>query len=188
MGANTAPSTLRSRSPKRSPRALGSVRELAADWGLTERLNPAAGLGPAFREMLDCGVEISRRAKTLAGAAYSDERRIVLNVALLESGRESDRDATFLHECAHILADLFHGRPCKHSKAWREIMKLLGEKPAVRHDLSYLSRAAHAVVTWQCQNCDDEYHFVRRPRRRPSSCYCRTCGPKLGLLRVVSDK
>jgi hypothetical protein len=67
-------------------------------------------------------------------------------------------------------------------------MKLLGEKPAVRHDLSYLSRAAHAVVTWQCENCDDEYHFVRRPRRRPSSCYCRTCGPSLGQLRVVRKK
>ena len=172
----------------RSPRLLGSVRELAADWGLTERLQQAAALGPAFRDMLDCGVEISRRAKTLAGAAYSDERRIVLNVALLKKGRESDRDATFLHECAHILADLFHGRPCKHSEAWREMMKLLGEKPAVRHDLSYLSRAAHAVVTWQCENCDDEYHFVRRPRRRTSSCYCRTCGPKLGLLRVVRKK
>ena len=131
----------------RPARALGSVRELAVDWGLTERLEKAAALGPAFLEMLDCGVEISRRAKTLAGVAYSEERRIVLNVALLEQGRESDRDATFLHECAHILADLFHGRPCKHSAAWREIMKLLGEKPAVRHDLSYLSRAAHAVVT-----------------------------------------
>ena len=176
------------RSRSRPARALGSVAEMAADWGLTERLEKAAALGPAFREMLDCGVEISRRAKTLAGAAYSDERRIVLNVALLEQGRESDRDATFLHACAHILADLFHGRPCKHSAAWREVMKLLGEKPAVRHDLSYLSHAAHAVVTWMCENCGDEYHFVRRPRRRASSCYCRTCGPKRGRLRVLPRK
>lgn len=145
-------------------------------------------MGPAFREMLDCAVEISRRAKTLAGAAYTEERRIVLNVALLEKGRESDRNATFLHECAHILADLFHGRPCKHSEAWREVMKLLGETPAVRHDLSYLSRAAHAVVTWQCDNCGDEYHFVRRPRRRPSSCYCRACGPERGTLRIVPTR
>ena len=172
----------------RSARVLGSVGELAAAWGLSDRLAQASALGPAFREMLDCGVEISRRAKTLAGAAYTEERRIVLNVALLEKGRESDRDATFLHECAHILADLFHGRPCKHSEAWREIMKLLGEKPAVRHELSYLSRAAHAVVTWQCENCGDEYHFVRRPRRRPSSCYCRACGPARGQLRVVRAK
>ena len=149
----------------RPARALGSVRELAVDWGLTERLEKAAALGPAFREMLDCGVEISRRAKTLAGVAYSEERRIVLNVALL-----------------------FHGRPCKHSAAWREIMKLLGEKPAVRHDLSYLSRAAHAVMTWKCENCGDEYHFVRRPRRRASSCYCRSCGPKRGRLRILPRK
>ena len=71
------------------------MRELAADWGLTGRLEQAAALGPAFREMLDCAVEISRRAKTLAGAAYTEERRIVLNIALLEQGREGDRDATF---------------------------------------------------------------------------------------------
>ena len=91
---------MRANTAVRPPRVLGSVRELAADWELTERLEQAAALGPAFREMLDCAVEISRRAKTLAGAAYTDERRIVLNVALLEQGRERDRDATFLHECA----------------------------------------------------------------------------------------
>ena len=56
----------------RPSRVLGSVGEMAADWGLTERLEKAAALGPAFREMLECGVEISRRAKTLAGAAYSE--------------------------------------------------------------------------------------------------------------------
>ncbi len=169
----------------RRSHALGSVAELAESWGVAAQLERAAALGPAFREARDCAVEISRRAKTLAGSAYTDQRRIVLNAALLEEGREEDRNATFLHECAHVLADLFHGQPCRHGDGWRQIMKLLGEPPETCHRLDYLSRKAHAVVTWRCSWCEEEYHFVRRPRRRISDCYCVSCGAERGRLYTV---
>ena len=83
---------------------LGSVRELSDKWGLTEQLQKGEVLGPPFREVLECAVEISKRAKILAGTANSQERRIVLNVALLEIGRENDRNVTFMHECAHTVS------------------------------------------------------------------------------------
>ncbi len=164
-------------------RQIGTVRELAERWGLAARLSRAADKGQAFREMLNCVVVVSRRARTLAGAAYTTERRIVLNERLLESGREEDRDATFLHECAHVLADLFHERPCRHDACWRDMMLLLGEVPNVRHRISYLSREANAKITWRCTGCAQAYHYVRRPRRNIKDCCCADCGPERGRLR-----
>lgn len=174
---------------------MGTVRELAEAWGLRERLERAAraaqaqrhnALSPqAVREVLDCVVEISQRAKTLAGAAYTEQRRIVLNAQLLRAGREDDRDSTFLHECAHILADLTHGRACRHGRPWREVMSLLGEPAEVGHRLEYLSRKAHARISWVCVACGRKHYFVRKPRRRIEDCYCRRCGPDEGRLRHI---
>lgn len=168
-------------------RILGSVGEVARAWGLEARLGRAARIGRAYRECLECAVLVSHRAKLQAGAAHAEERRIVLNAALLVPGREPDRDATFLHECAHVVADLRYGRNCRHDWRWRRVMTLLGESPEVRHSLPYISPDAHAVVTWVCDGCGDAYHFVRRPRRRVEECYCRSCGPHRGRLRIVGD-
>jgi predicted SprT family Zn-dependent metalloprotease len=179
----------------RGRNALGTVGELAEAWGLYERFEAAlqsayadrrATLSPrAVREALDCVVEISQRAKTLAGAAYTEQRRIVLNAQLLRAGREPDRDSTFLHECAHILADLTHGKACRHGRPWREVMRLLGEPAEVGHRLEYLSRKAHAKISWVCVACGRKHYFVRKPRRRIEDCYCRKCGPDEGKLRHV---
>lgn len=164
---------------------LGTVAFVAARWGVLDRLARAATLTDAYEETLAATVEVSRRAKTRAGAAYSQQRRIVLNRELLHPGRDADRDSVFLHECAHLLANLHHGRNCGHGPAWRSVMRQLGEPPEVCHDFDYLSRRRHAVVTWVCVNCAEEYHFVRRPRRRIDHCYCRRCGPGLGRLTVA---
>ena len=64
-----------------------------------------------------------------AGVAYTEERRIVLNAKLLEAGREADRDATFLHECAHILANRRYRARCNHDHRWKRVMEMLGEPP-----------------------------------------------------------
>ena len=165
---------------------LGSVAEVAAAWTLTARLAKAASIGTAYGECLDCAVEVSSRAKVQAGVAYTEERRIVLNAKLLEAGRETDRDATFLHECAHILANRRYRARCNHDHRWKRVMEMLGEPPRVSHRLDYLSREAHAVVAWVCRNCGEAYHFVRPPRRRISDCYCRYCGPRAGRLEVTS--
>ncbi|MEL0143911.1 MAG: SprT-like domain-containing protein [Alphaproteobacteria bacterium] len=164
-------------------RRIGTVHEIAERWGLSGRLSRAAKFDLAFREMLDCAVVVSRRARTLAGAAYTAERRIVLNAVLLEQGCEKDRDATFIHECAHVLADLAHNRSCRHGARWREMMRLMGEVPNVRHRIPYLSREAHAKIIWRCAECERAYPYVRRPRRKIVDCYCADCGRENGRLR-----
>jgi SprT protein len=165
------------------PRVLGTVDEVAIAWDLGERLLRVARHERAYIECLKSTVEMSHRSKVQAGAAYTRERRLVLNAALLLPGREADRNATFLHECAHIVADLHHGRNCRHDWRWQRVMEMLGEPPIVRHHIEYISARAHAVVTWTCGNCGEEYHFVRPPRRRIQDCYCRPCGPERGSLR-----
>jgi predicted SprT family Zn-dependent metalloprotease len=166
---------------------LGTVEEVAARWGVTKRLAEASPLGKAYETCLACSVEANPRSKVQAGSANTELRKITLNLALLEPGREADRNATLLHECAHILADLAHRRNCRHGKRWKEVMELLGEEPAVNHDLAYLSPKLHARVTWVCKACGEEYHYVRGPRRRPQDCYCVRCGPRRGRLRVRKE-
>lgn len=161
---------------------LGTVEEVATAWRLMSKLERAERIGRAYVACLKSTVEASQRARTQAGIAYTDERRIVLNAALLERGRETDRDATFLHECAHVIANLRHGWNCRHGARWQRIMAMLGEPPEVSHNLAYLSREALAVITWVCSECGEAYHFVRRPRRRIQDCYCAVCGPTLGVL------
>lgn len=163
---------------------IGTVGEVARAWRLESRLRRAGLFGPALERCFDCTVEVSDRAKTVAGTAFTRERRIVLNAALLRIGREADRDATFLHECAHIIANLHRRRDCGHGPAWREVMDALGEPAERCHSIRYLSPKAHAVVTWLCRTCGQEYHFVRRPRRRPENCWCAHCGPRTGRLAL----
>jgi SprT protein len=163
---------------------LGTVGDLARAWRLEGRLRRAMIYGGALERCMDCTVEVSDRAKTVAGSAFTSERRIVLNAALFKPGREPDRNATFLHECAHIIANLHKRRDCGHGPGWRSVMDALGESADRCHSIRYLSPKAHAIVTWLCRGCGQEYHFVRRPRRRPENCWCAKCGPRQGRLAL----
>ncbi|MBC6439717.1 MAG: SprT-like domain-containing protein [Rhodospirillales bacterium] len=167
---------------RRSGRHLGAVADVAAEWGVAERLYRAESLGAAYHECLASMVEADARAAVQAGKAWPHEQRMVLHRELLKPGREEDRNATFLHECAHILADRHYGKPCKHGPLWRATMVMLGELPVTHHEIPYLSRRAHASCIWTCMNCGEEYPFVRKPRRRIENCYCRHCGPEKGML------
>lgn len=164
---------------------LGTVKEVAASWGMEARLAQASSLAKAYEACLAATVETSPRSRVQAGSANTALGKITLNPALLAPGREADRNATLLHECAHILADLAHRQNCRHDKRWKHVMALLGEPPAVNHDLTYLSAKFHARVTWACLACGEEYYYIRKPRRRPQDCYCPPCGPRLGRLHVV---
>ena len=170
----------------RSGPRLGRVQQVVDLWGLTERLAKASHYGAAYAACLDCRVETSARGKLHAGKAYITERRIVLHRELMPEGREADRDSTFLHECAHILADLRYGRSCKHGPLWRATMVMLGELPTVHHEIPYLSRATHASIVWRCVTCGELYHFLRKPRRRIQDCRCKDCGQEAGRLMVES--
>ena len=175
------------RGSRRALRQLGSIKEILMAWDLDSRLARISHHDRGVTGCLACTVEISRRAKTVAGTAYTQQRRIVLHASLLKAGREADRDATLLHECAHIIANVQHGVDCGHDHRWRDIMSQLGEPCERCHSLDYLSAREHAKVTWVCNTCGQEYHFVRRPRRRLENCWCASCGRENGRLRVKPE-
>tara|TARA_B100000676_G_scaffold167124_1_gene164216 strand:+ start:2665 stop:3195 length:531 start_codon:yes stop_codon:yes gene_type:complete len=168
---------------RRSGWRLGTVAEVAEEWLVADRLARAASLGAAYQDCLDSVVEADGRAAVQAGKAWPHDQRIVLHQELLKPGREEDRDSTFLHECAHILADRHYGKPCRHGPLWRATIVMLGELPTTHHEIPYLSRKAHASYIWTCVACGEEYPFVRKPRRRIRDCYCRHCGPDRGVLK-----
>jgi SprT protein len=167
---------------RRSGWRLGTVGELAVAWQVADRLERAASLGQAYEDTLASLVEADGRASVQAGKAWPGEQRIVLHQELLKEGREEDRNATFLHECAHILADRHYGKPCRHGPLWRATIIMLGELPATHHEIPYLSRQTHASYVWTCKACGETYPFIRKPRRRIRDCYCRHCGPVNGVL------
>lgn len=164
-------------------RDLGSVAGLAARWQLLDgRLDGAAALTRGFAACMAANVSAGRRMRTRAGSAWPGRRLIMLHPDLLRPGHEVDRDQTFLHECAHLIADLEHGRPCGHDARWRAVMLAIGEVPATTHRIDYLQAAAQARVIWRCTGCGRDHAFVRRPRRALRSCHCRACGPERGRL------
>ena len=167
---------------RRSGWRLGTVADLARDWGLEARLQRASHMGQAYIDCLDSDVHADGRAMVMAGKALPCDKRIVLHAELLKDGREVDRDATFLHECAHVIADRRYGRACKHGPLWRATIVTLGELPVAHHDIPYLSRDAHAKVIWRCTSCGETYPFVRKPKRRIRDCFCRHCGEIRGIL------
>ncbi|MSP67490.1 MAG: M48 family peptidase [Alphaproteobacteria bacterium] len=162
---------------------IGSVAELLQAWWLWERFYRVSEPRRGVAACLAASVALSSRARTMAGVAYPHRRRIVLNAALLLEGRGADRNSTFLHECAHIVADIGFGRSCGHGPEWQRVMHALGEAPDRCHDIAYLSAAATAQIVWRCVCCDEPYYFVRRPQRRIRDCWCRYCGPLRGRLR-----
>jgi hypothetical protein len=85
----------------------------------------AAELGEAPR------VEFSPRLKHALGWADSSRRLIkISDWHLMDKPREV-ADETVAHEVAHIFADLYHGRACRHDRRWKAVMVKLGQKPDV---------------------------------------------------------
>ncbi len=161
---------------------LGTVRDLSAAWDLDSRLAGASFMDKAYRDCLESHVFRMRRNTTRAGRANGRGRIIGLHPLLLRPGRESDRDETFIHECAHVLADLFTGRDCAHGPAWRKTMAALGAVPKTGHEFPYLSREAVARYLWVCTSCGAEFFFITRPRIRIEDRRCGRCGPAGGVL------
>lgn len=166
-------------------KSLGTVMALATRWRLLGRLNGAAKATRGLAACLGAEVTIGRRMRTRAGSAWPGRRLIMLHADLLKPGHETDRDQTFLHECAHLIADLEHGRSCGHDARWRAVMLAIGEVPATTHRIDYLSASAQARVIWRCVSCGREHAFVRRPRRPVARCHCRACGPDRGRLEEL---
>jgi SprT protein len=101
--------------------------------------------------------------RTAAGLALYDRWAIALNRGLFEAHPQENLQETVLHELAHLVVEygrrtrLIAGRPAPHGPAWHRVMT---------HWFRVEPRSTHRQ--------DTEHLNVRRQRRWPYRCGCRT--------------
>lgn len=131
---------------------------------------------PAAQSLLNLAdtvsVEISERMLTCAGNARIRRRRnsagevehhaplIRLN-ARLHAINQDELIPTYLHELAHIVADLLLGKCAKHGPTWRSVMANLGIKDEVYHKMDVSAfRAPRKKFLYICVECDRQFHLT----------------------------
>lgn len=92
-----------------------------------------------------------------AGMAYSSLWKIRYNLGLARDNYQDFIEETVPHEVAHLVADHYFEKRCKHGKEWKQIMQLFGKEPT------------------RCHNYDVEKHRVRRHKKYMYKCKCGDC-------------
>lgn len=122
------------------------------------------------------------RASGRYGQCNYTRRKIEVSTTLLDLA--DDLRQTFLHECAHALDFLIHGRTSGHGAEWKWIMSggfRISSKRCSNHS-EEASKALQslntrkAVETWICKRCGGETP-IKRKRKYPAESYRhRGCG------------
>lgn len=137
-------------------------------------------------------VELSERLATRGGQAtmrrvFGEFKfcRIKIN-ARLHAENPQELAKTYLHELAHVLANLSTGKNEGHGRKWAQMMEILG-LPAERchsMDVSNFKREVKRF-TWACDACNKQYkltpykHNAQMDRNRYS---CGVCRGKLTFI------
>jgi SprT protein len=105
------------------------------------------------------------------------EEHIELNAELLVPGREKERNDTFLHEVAHLIA----GIKAQHGLAWKRAAMRLGAKPVTCHNLPFLvAKAQPKRAVARCTRCGHTWFQARVVKRwRWETRIHRRCGGRL---------
>lgn len=152
---------------------MASLQSILEEWQLliplqrslsayaAERPHLGDKIAKAEEYLFSYRVKLNTRFKTCAGMACYSKQTIELHPELLKIGREAERNDTFLHEIAHVLAyGLYRHRG--HGVHWRLIFKALGAKnPARCHHYNFLEGKERPYL-YTCLDCGHEI-----PRTRP---------------------
>lgn len=102
-------------------------------------------------------VDISGKLATCAGKVRIDrnnERSLVkMNYRLLKGNNAEIRD-TYLHELAHIIAEVGYAKRCGHNRHWKHVARTIGAKP----------ERCHTIKTT---------HLKNKVKRHAFACKCR---------------
>lgn len=118
-------------------------------------------LGEEVAKYINIIVEFKNGIKTAAGLAYQAEQRIVLNEKLFLANKQVFFDEIIGHEVCHIVQHiLYPAEKVAHGKHWKELMKALGLKPSVYHDLD-VSAVDDKIYRYTCC-CENgnRYHQI----------------------------
>jgi len=122
-------------------------------------------------------IAYDRRLRTSAGIAHLDDRRVALNPRLLGEN-PAELVPTLVHELAHIVVYMRHGRVRPHGREFRGLMDAVNMPAHATHSLSadhLRAKRRRYLYLHRCRGCG--YSFISRKVRR--NYYCIACGPKM---------
>ena len=96
---------------------------------------------------------------------------------LIAAGDEQRVMDTLLHEIAHAVAYLRHGRSSLgHGPLWKQVAKEIGATPRATCSGTPI---ATPNVRWECEACGEAVVFYRTPKHPPGRYRHRRCGGRL---------
>ena len=153
--------------PRPSGTAFATFELRAAHAMLAHGLDGwAFGFGRGKRTLGTTRVEAGASVGTVRVSRY-----------LLEGGTDAAIEDTLLHEIAHAVAYVRHGRAAmNHGPAWRAVAREVGATPRATCRVGPIHPAPHRLV---CRRCGAEVGLYRRPKHAPARYRHRGCGGRL---------
>lgn len=151
--------------------SLGTVEDFAKQIGEADLFNVFPRVPTSVRESeaffatlsATVWMKVFRKGTVRAGQASSRRKEVQINSLLFTLGTQQHVRETFLHETAHVLADLFYKMDCNHDWRWVRMARLLGDTGDRCHNYSYLLNKQRAKkLTYICVTCRQLYHRAQR--------------------------
>lgn len=128
--------------------------------------------------MVSCGGRAYTRTVSLNGNRSTSAVKITINARLHELNHGNLRQ-TYLHELAHIAANLLNNANCAHDYRWVAVMQAMGLSPDKYHkmDCSSLRKARERRLhQYKCLKCSRGYSVTTRMHnkvlRGSARCHC----------------
>lgn len=118
-------------------------------------------------------VELSERMGTCAGRAYMRRTKesyrnlsVRLNARLLHINKD-ELIPTYLHELAHLVANMLWCKSIGHKREWKEVMAVLGVNDERCHTMNISAFAApQKKFTYVCTKCDKKFKVSKVKHKR----------------------
>lgn len=133
-------------------------------------------------DISDIKLSINLKGKA-AGKYYPSKREIHLNRYLLATHPFDMLNKILIHEIAHHIAYLLHGKKIKpHGTEWKNICKKLGYEPEVYHNLPVQKSRELRRFKYRCGCSNHLITSIRHNRIQKGIAYfCKKCKKRLEI-------
>jgi predicted SprT family Zn-dependent metalloprotease len=107
--------------------------------------------------------------------------RLRFSIPLWPRASEEERRETVIHECAHLVDGLRHGRPDGHGPHWKKIMVEAGFSPDRTHKVDRQGLTRTVAAHCRCKDWSLGRQRAARLRNRTAEYRCPKCGDLLEL-------
>lgn len=135
----------------------------------------------AFKALLTYQVEFFTRQTGYAGFANHTRKLIELNSKL--QLHPEDIKSTFLHECAHVIADRKWHTNCRHNRRWKWVARILGDSGKRYHSFPYITRTRRAKKHHYRCGCAAGHSTTRPLKYEGHTHRCKACNHYLAKVK-----